>query len=260
MSVGRPVIPMDPAAPSVLSATPLTGDTAGSNDQHVPPRRRPEDNVFAETRVWTETEAAVHAGVDGTVFVETLAKVGAEWSPVDEGGGGLPGFPRDPAAGPQQQRERAALSSAPNGGIAQRKPLGLLSKAAWTKGTSSSSSKSSSFSSSSSSSTTTKASSLPSSSSSSATSKRDSQTTRPDNGSMATANSKSSTSNSSSSLGMVQGCSVIGINLKFEFHIHMHLCVNGRQPSPTNSNHNLASQAWISSHVIIACCRAKLCF
>ncbi|XP_040024597.2 UPF0606 protein KIAA1549L-like isoform X2 [Gasterosteus aculeatus] len=200
VSVGRPVIPMDPAAPSILSATPLTGDTAGSNDQHAPPRRRPEDNVFAETRVWTETEAAVHAGVDGTVFVETLAKVGAEWSPVDEGGGGLPGFPRDPAAGPQQQRERAALSSAPNSGIAQQKPLGLLSKAAWTKGTSSSSSKSSSSSSSSFSSTTTKASSLPSSSSSSATSKRDSQTTRPDNGSLATANSKSSTSNSSSSL------------------------------------------------------------
>ncbi|KAM8891525.1 UPF0606 protein KIAA1549L isoform 2-T3 [Spinachia spinachia] len=196
VSVGRPVMPLDPVAPSIFSATSLTGDTAGSNDQRARPRRRPEDNVFTETRVWTETKVAVHAGADGTVFAETLAKVGAEWRPVNKGVGGLPGLPRDTAVGPEQQREQAALSSAPNGGIAQRKPLGLLSKAAVSQGTSSSSSMASS----SSSSTTTKASSLPLSSSSSPASKRDSQTTRPDNGFLVVANSKSSSSNSSSSL------------------------------------------------------------
>ncbi|XP_037306722.2 UPF0606 protein KIAA1549L isoform X2 [Pungitius pungitius] len=199
VSVGRPVVALDPAAPSILSATTLTGDSAGSNNQHAQPRRWPEDKVFTETRVWTEAEVAVRAGADGTVFAETLAKVGAEWSPVDEGRGGLAGSPRDPAARTERQREQAALSSPPKGGIAPRKPLGLLSKAAWTRGTSSSSSKASS--SSSSSSTTTKASSLPSSSSSSSpASKRDSETTRPDNGSLAATNSKSSGSNSSSSL------------------------------------------------------------
>ncbi|XP_031731552.1 UPF0606 protein KIAA1549L isoform X2 [Anarrhichthys ocellatus] len=227
-SMGRAVMPLGPEAPSNLSAIPLTGDTAGAKDKDAGPRRWPEEKVFTEARaaVWTETETetGVHAGVDGTLFAETLAKVGSEWSPVDAEGGGLQSVPRNPAPWPGQQRqqrqqrqrrqqrlqtrgegqrERTALSSVPTDETAEppapapRKPLGLLSKAAWTKGTYSSSSKAAS--SSSSSPATTKGSSLPSSSSSPA-SKRDSQTARPDNVSLVVDNSNSSSSNSSFSL------------------------------------------------------------
>ncbi len=186
----------------------------------------PEGKVFAEARtaVWIETEAGARAGAGGKIFAETgimagtgaWAEFGAEWRPVDVKGGDLPSMPRDPAAwlGQQRlqtrgegQREQTASSSVPTmlaetaelQAPALGKPLGLLSKAAWTKSSSSSSSKASS---SSSSSSTTKASSLPSSSSSSSSpaSKRDSQTAGSGNVSLVVVNSNSS--NSSSSLGM----------------------------------------------------------
>ncbi|XP_049930224.1 UPF0606 protein KIAA1549L [Epinephelus moara] len=228
-SMRRAVLPLDPAVPSAI---PRTGDRDGAKDKDAMdgadagPRAWPKGKVFAEARaaVWTETEAGVRAGAGGKVFAETgimtgtgaWAEVGAEWSPVDADGVDLPSMPRDPAAwlGQQRlqirgqgQREQAAFSSDPTI-LAETaelqapvlgKPLGLLSKAAWTKSTSSSSSKASS---SSSSSSTTKASSLPSSSSSSSSpaSKRDSQTARPDNVSLVVVNSNSSNSNSSSSL------------------------------------------------------------
>lgn len=223
-SVRRAVLPLDPAVPSNLSdrAGPIDKDAMDGTDAG--PRAWPRGKVFAEARaaVWTETEAGVRAGTGGKLFAETgimtgtgaWAEVGAEWSPVAAEGGDLPSMPRDPAAWLEQQRlqmrgegqrDQAAFSSVPTvqeekaelQAPVLRKPLGLLSKAAWTRSSSSSSSKASS---SSSSSSTTKASSLPSSSS--PASKRDSQTVRSDNVSLAVVNSNSSNSNSSSSSGM----------------------------------------------------------
>ncbi|XP_047189462.1 UPF0606 protein KIAA1549L isoform X2 [Scophthalmus maximus] len=226
-SESRAVSPPDPAVPSSPSAAPGIGD--GEQDSTdgasagVGPGAWSEGKMFAEDRaaVWTETEAGVRPGAGGKVFAETgilsgtraWAEVGAEWRPVDGEGGDLPNRPRDPAAwlGEQGlrgegQREQAAFSSvltmlaettelqAPAAG----KPLGLLSKAAWTRSTSSSSSKASS-SSSTSSSSKAKASSLPSLSSSSSPpppSNR-SQTAGSNNVSLAAVNSSSSNSNSS---------------------------------------------------------------
>lgn len=230
-SVRRGVPPLDPAVPSDLSATPGTGDIAGAKDRDgfegtdgdpgAGPRAWPDGKVYAGARaaVWTEREAGVRAEVGGKVFAETgimtgtsvWAAVGAEWRP----GEAEPSMPRDPAAwlGQQRlqtrgmgQRDQTAFSSVPTmlpetvelQAPALGKPLGLLSKAAWTRSSSSSSSKSSS--------STTKASSLPSSSSSfsSPASNRESQTAASDNVSLAVLNSNSTTNNSSSSsLGMV---------------------------------------------------------
>lgn len=228
-SVRRGVLPLDPAVPSYLSATPGTEDIAGAKDKDgmegtggypgAGPRAWPEGKVFAGARaaVWTETEAGVRAEAGGKVFAETgimtgtgvWAEVGAEWRPGDA----EPSMPRDPAAWLGQQRlqtrgmgqkEQPAFSSVPTmlaetvelQAPALGKPLGLLSKAAWTRSSSSSSSKSSSL--------TAKASSLPSSSlsSSSPASNRESQTAA-SNVSLVVVNSNSSNSNSSSSLGMV---------------------------------------------------------
>ncbi|XP_044047755.1 UPF0606 protein KIAA1549L isoform X2 [Siniperca chuatsi] len=225
----------DPAAPSNLSATPGTGDRAGAKDKDAMdgtdagpgagPKAWPEGKVFAEARtaVWIETEAGARAVAGGKVFAKTgimtgtgaWAEVGAEWRPMDVEAGDLPSMPRDPAAWLEQQRlqmrgegqrEQTTFSSVPTM-LAETaelqapvlgKPLGLLSKAAWTKSSSSSSSKASS---SSSSSSTAKASSLPSSSSSSSSParNRDSQTAGSDNVSLVV-NSNFSNSNSNSSL------------------------------------------------------------
>lgn len=235
-SMRRAVLPLDPAVPSNLSDTPGTGDRAGAKDKDAMdgtdagpgagPGAWPKGKVFAEakTAVWIETEAGARAGAGGKVFAETgimtgtgaWAEFGAEWRPMDAKGGDLPSMPRDPAAwlGQQRlqtrgqgQREQTAFSSVPTmlaetaelPAPALGKPLGLLSKAAWTKSSSSSSSKASS---SSSSSSTTKASSLPSSSS--PASKRVSQTAGSDNVSLVVVSSNSSNSNSSSNLGMVK--------------------------------------------------------
>ncbi|XP_071362360.1 UPF0606 protein KIAA1549L isoform X2 [Trachinotus anak] len=231
-SLRRAVLPLDPAVPSNLSATPGNGDKAGAKDKDVMdgtdvgPGAWSEGKVFAEARtaVWTETEAGVHTEAGGKVFAETeimtgtgaWAEVGTEWRPVDREGGDLPNMSRDPAAwlGQQRlrthgegQREEAAFSSvltmlaetAELQAPAVRKPLGLLSKAAWSKSSSSSSSKASS---SSSSSSTTKASSLPSSSlsSSSPPSNRDTRMAGSDNASLVAINSSSFNSNNSFSL------------------------------------------------------------
>ncbi|XP_029290196.1 UPF0606 protein KIAA1549L isoform X2 [Cottoperca gobio] len=221
-SMRRAVLPLDPAGPSNLSAILRTGDRAGATDKdaidgtdtgaRAGPRAWPEGKVFATARaaLWTETEAdgKVLAGTGIMTGTGTLAEVGAEWSPVDVEGGVLPRMPRDPAAwmGPEMrgegQGEQTAISSVPTilSGTAklqapvQGKPLGLLSKAAWSRSSSSSSSK---VSSSSSSLSTTKASSLPSSSS--PASKRESQTARSDTVSLIVVNSNSSNSNSSNS-------------------------------------------------------------
>ncbi|XP_053175490.1 UPF0606 protein KIAA1549L [Scomber japonicus] len=227
-SMRQAVLPLDPTVPSNLSATPGTGDRAAMDGTDVSPgaepRAWPEGKVFAETEVWTETEAGVRAGAGGKVFAETgimtgtgaWAGVGAEWRPVDAEGGDQPNMPRDSAAwlGRQRlqthgegQREQAAFSSvltmlaettelqAPAVG----KPLGLLSKAAWTISSSSSSKASSSSSSASS----TKASSLPSSSSSSPSSpaaNRDSKAASSDTVSPVDVSSNSTNSSSNSSL------------------------------------------------------------
>ncbi|XP_040893607.1 UPF0606 protein KIAA1549L [Toxotes jaculatrix] len=227
-SVRRAVLPLASGAPSNLSATPVIGDRAGAKDGDatdgtgVSPGAWSEGKVFAEARtaVWTETETGVRAGAGGKVFAETgimtgtgaWAEVGAEWRPANREGGDLPNLPRDPAAwlGQQRlhgegQREQAAFSSvltmlaetAELQAPAVGKPLGLLSKAAWTKSSSSSSSKASS--SSSSTTSTTKASPLPSSSST-PPSNRDSQPAGSDSVSQVAVNSNSSVSNSSISL------------------------------------------------------------
>ncbi|KAF3689191.1 UPF0606 protein KIAA1549L [Channa argus] len=230
------VLSLDLSVPSKLLATPGIGEDRAETEEEAiggmdaGPAARPDAKVFAEARtaVWTETEAGVHAGAGGKVFAETgiitgtgaWAEVGAEWRPVKGKGGDLPSMPRAPAAwlGQQRlqthgegQRDQAALSSVLTM-LAETaelqtpvvgKPLGLLSKAAWTKGTSSSSSKtsssttkSSSLPSSLSSSSVTKASSLPSSSS--PATNRGSQTAG-SNVSLLAVNS-SSNSNSSSTL------------------------------------------------------------
>ena len=241
----RAVFPPDPAVPSHLSATHVIRDKDAmvGTDVDLGDGRGawPEGKVFAGAgaAVWTETEAEVRAGAGGKVFAETeimrgtgaWAEVGAEWRPRATEGGDLPSMPREPAAWLGQQtrrvgqRETAAFLSVPTM-LAEtvelqapvlRKPLGLLSKAAWTKGSSSSSSKTSS---SSASSSTTKASSLPSSSSSSpssssisssssSASNRESQTAASGNVSLVDVNNNTSNSNISSTLGMVQGCFVI---------------------------------------------------
>ncbi|KAK2841849.1 hypothetical protein Q5P01_012049 [Channa striata] len=213
---------LDLPVPSNLSAIPRTGhDRAGTENKEAfmggtdaGPAARPDGKVFAEARtaVWTETEAGLRTGAGGKVFAGTgiitgtgaWAEVGAQWRPVDREGGDLPSMPRAPAAwlGRQRlqtrgegQREQAALSSvftmlaetAELQAPAVGKPLGLLSKAAWTKSTSSSSSKASS--------SVTKASSLPSSSSPAVN--RASQTTGSDVTLLAFSNSSSNGSSSS---------------------------------------------------------------
>uniref|UniRef100_A0AAQ6IME1 KIAA1549-like a n=1 Tax=Anabas testudineus TaxID=64144 RepID=A0AAQ6IME1_ANATE len=239
-SVRQPVLPLDPAVPSNLSATPRFGrnraeaaDKEAMGGTDAGPPAWPDGKVFAEakTAVWTEAEAGVHTGAGGKVFAETgimtgtgaWAEVGPEWRPVEREGSDLPSMPKEPAAWLEQQklqtraegqRDQAAFSSvltmlaetAELQAPAVGKPLGLLSKAAWTRSSSSSSSKTSSSSSSSttkasslassSSSSTAKASSLPSSSS--PVSNRDVQTAGSD--SPVALNSNSSNINSSASL------------------------------------------------------------
>lgn len=222
-------LPLDHAVPSNLLSTPGIGDRIGATDKDAMDDAgpgaeagpRPEAKVFTEARtaVWTETEAGVRTLAGGKVFAETgimtetgaWAGVGAEWRPVDTEGGDLPSIPRDPAAWLGQrrlqmagdgQREQAAFSSvltmltetAELQTPAVGKPLGLLSKAAWTKSSSLSSSKASS--------PTTKASSLPSSSpsSSSPAINKDGQAAVSHNVSAVVASNNST--NSSSTFGM----------------------------------------------------------
>lgn len=256
-SVRQPVLPLDPAVPSNLSATPRFGrnraeaaDKEAMGGTDAGPPAWPDGKVFAEakTAVWTEAEAGVHTGAGGKVFAETgimtgtgaWAEVGAEWRPVEREGSDLPSMPKEPAAWLEQQklqtraegqRDQAAFSSvltmlaetAELQAPAVGKPLGLLSKAAWTRSSSSSSSKTSSSSSSSttkasslassSSSSTAKASSLPSSSS--PVSNRDVQTAGSD--SPVALNSNSSNINSSASLGMMMCCLSFRYSSIFDF-------------------------------------------
>lgn len=164
----------------------------------------------AGAAVWTETEAGLRSEA-GKVFAETgimsgtgvWAQVGTQWRPGDA----EPGLPRDPAAWLEQQRlqtfgtgkkEQPAFSSVATElqAPALGKPLGLLSKAAWTRSSSYSSSSKSSF--------TTKSAPLPPSTttSSSPASGVESQTVASDNVSLVVVNNSSSDSNSNSSLGM----------------------------------------------------------
>uniref|UniRef100_UPI0037E8A959 UPF0606 protein KIAA1549L isoform X2 n=1 Tax=Semicossyphus pulcher TaxID=241346 RepID=UPI0037E8A959 len=211
------------ALPSNLSAILGTGERAGNRDKDL--MNGTDGDPGALLKAWpigkirTETEAGVHAVASGKVFAESgimmetsaWAEVGAVRRLWVREGGDLPSMPSDPAAWPpthrEGQRQQAAFSPVPTM-VAETvvlqepvlgKPLGLLSKAAWTKSSSSSSSKASS---SSSFSFTTKASSLPSSSSlqSSPVSNTESQTARSDNVSLLVVNSNSSNSNSSNSL------------------------------------------------------------
>ncbi|XP_014864626.1 PREDICTED: UPF0606 protein KIAA1549L-like isoform X2 [Poecilia mexicana] len=203
-------IPLDPTVPPIL--TPGFRNRDGVKD--VAPgagpdaelRRWPEGKVFAEakTAIWTETQEGVRAGAHGKVFAEagimteTRAWAEAGWRPVDDAEEeALPSVPEDPApmlvqeklrTSGEVQREQAALSSVLSmltettelQTQAVRKPLGLLSKAAWSKSSSSSKALSSS---------TTKASSPPSSPSS----KKPSQTPPSTNLSVVTGNNNSST-------------------------------------------------------------------
>lgn len=221
-------IPLDPAIPSKFTAAPginaraVVEDKDGLDigpDAELGPWTEGKVFVEARTAVWTETGAGVRTGASGKVFAEhgvvkgTGAWAEAGWRPVDTDEGDLPSMPRGPAAwlgqarlqtGGEVEREQAAFSSvltmlaetaelqAPPVG----KPLGLMSKAAWSKSLSSSSSKASFTS-------TTKALSFPSPSSSSSSSysasKNDSQTAEASNTSLIVGNNNSSIN---SSLGM----------------------------------------------------------
>lgn len=209
MSIEHRDVSLDP---TVLTVTPGMRDRAGVKEASpgagpdVELRRWPEGKVFAEakTAVWTETREEVGAGAHGKVFAEagimTETQAWAEgWRPADTDDT-LPSVPEDPAPmlvqeklrmGGEVQREQAALSSvlsmltesAELHTAAVRKPLGLLSKAAWSR-SSSSSSKALSLS-------TMKASTLPSTPSS-PPSKKLSQTTASTNISVAFGNNGSS--------------------------------------------------------------------
>ncbi|XP_013867622.1 UPF0606 protein KIAA1549L [Austrofundulus limnaeus] len=162
--------PPDPTVPPDFTAPPGIRATARVKDEDAPavgPRPWPEGKVFAEARasVWAEAEA----GAGGKVFAEAgvMTETRAWAESVAAEVGVLPSVPEDPAPLLGREGEEEALSSVLTA-LAEtaelpaptvRKPLGLLSKAAWTK-TSSSSSKAAS-------SSTTKASSVASSSSSS---------------------------------------------------------------------------------------------
>lgn len=214
----RGVSPLDPSRPSDLSATPWTADIAEANGKDgfggAEPRAWPEGKVFAGAgaAVWTETATGLRAE-DGKVFAETgimsgtgvWARVGTEWRPRD----GEPGLPRNTAAWLEQQRlqtfgtgqkEQPDFSSVTTElqAPAMGKPLGLLSKAAWTRSSSYSASSRSSF--------TTKSAPLPpsttTSSSSSPASSVESQTVASDDVSLVAVSNSSSYSNSNSSLGM----------------------------------------------------------
>lgn len=165
--------PRDPTVPPNLTAPPHLRARAQVKDAATPAvgpdaelRPRLEGKVFAEARtaVWTETEA----GAGGKVFAETgivteaHAWAEAGWRPVDA----EEGVPGDlaPMLGQEQGGEEAFSSvltalteTAELQAPTVRKPLGLLSKAAWTFSSSSKAGSSS----------TTKASSVASSSSSS---------------------------------------------------------------------------------------------
>lgn len=229
------VLHLDPAMPSDLSATFGTRDQDGIKGTDIDPgvgaRTWPEGKVFTGSRaaVWTGTEGEVQTAASGKVFTETRimtgtgvwAEVGAEWRPRDA----EKIMPRDSAPGWVQQKQQArgmgqgeqpAFSSVSTTlaetvklqAPALPKPLGLLSKAAWTRSFSSSLSKTSS------SSTKT---SLPSSSSPSSlspASSRESQTPASGNISLVVVNSNT-TNSSSSSLGKVLLSSTIETNLIF---------------------------------------------
>lgn len=172
--------PRDPAVAPNLPAPPRLRARAQVKDAAAPAvgpdaglRPRPEGEVFAEARtaVWTETEA----GAGGKVFAEagftteTHAWAEAGWRPVaaEEGAPGDPAPMLEQEQGGAVRGEEEDVSSVLTAltemvelqAPAVRKPLGLLSKAAWTKTLSSSSKAGSS--------STTKASSVASSSSSS---------------------------------------------------------------------------------------------
>lgn len=229
-SVRLAVWPQTPTVPSDPSVTQRIGRRSGVVDG-AGSRALPEGQMFAEARsaVWTDTGARVHAGEGSKVFAETgiltrtgpWAEVNSEWRPTATEEGNLPSDTRDPTAQlgrqrPQQLGEtqqgqtpfsaiRRVLAETP----ALGKPLGLLSKAAWTKSSFSSASKASSTSSTSSTSyPTTKASTLPSSSSlssSTAAVHGDSQTGS-DTVSQIDASTNSSHNNSSMTLGKQDLC------------------------------------------------------
>ncbi|KAG7521771.1 hypothetical protein JOB18_006439 [Solea senegalensis] len=186
--------PLNPAAAANLPSTPGIGlRKAGAEDKDA----WSAGTTFAEARtaVWAESEA----GAGGEVFAETgiltgtgawaEAGAGAEWRPAEREGVDLPNMPREQAAwlgeqrlrrrGGDQREEVAAFSSVfsvlAESAPAVRKPLGLLSKAAWSKSMSSSSSKASS--------STTKSSSSPASST---TANRNVQTAAANNASLFT--------------------------------------------------------------------------
>lgn len=223
----------DPAVPSHLSASLQTGDDAlaanRAMDEESGPRAGPagwpKGKVIGGARavIWTETEAGIQTGAGGKVFAETgivtgsstWAEVGAEWRPGHMDREEVPSIPRSPAVwlGPQRlqmhgegQREQRAFPSVPTilaetvgfQAAILRKPLGLLSKAAWTRSPSLSSSKASS---SSAPSSTIKA----SSSSPPAASNGESQTVMSDQVSLILDSSNSSNSNNSSSSGKIYG-------------------------------------------------------
>lgn len=207
-------LPSDPSAPpgtiDMIEAKGKVGTESNLGGRH---HRWLEEKMFAGARaaVWTETEAGVHTKASGKVFTETgimtgtdiWAEVGAEWRPGDT----EPSVPREPAAWPEHQglqahgmsqRDQPALSSvssilAETVAPILAKPLGLLSKAAWTRSFSSSLSKISS--------PTTKASPSRPSSSPSPAVNRETQTVAPSNSSLVYVNSNSSDSNSSSHWG-----------------------------------------------------------
>lgn len=195
--------PLDASWPSDLSATPGTADVAEANGK--------DGFGGDEAAVLTEREAGLRAQAR-EVFAQTgimsdagvWARVGSEWRPRDQ-----PGSPRNTAVwleerrlqtfGPDQ-REQPDFSSVATElqAPAVGKPLGLLSKAAWTRSSSYSASSRSSF--------TTKSAPLPPSTTAATTSSPpvggvESQAVPSDNVSLVAVGNVSANSSSNSSLG-----------------------------------------------------------
>lgn len=203
-------MPLTPTLASDQSAASGTPDTTGAKD-----KGGTDSNVRGghqrrfgakPVAVWTEPDAGARKVLNDTRMMagtDVWAEVGAEWRPGDT----EPSMSRDPAAwlkqqglqahgtGPREQPAIAPASSILAETVAPilAKPLGLLSKAVWTRGFSSSLSKTSA--------PATKASSLRPSSSPPPASNRETQTAAASTSSLVYVNSNSSASNSSSHWG-----------------------------------------------------------
>ncbi|XP_057693434.1 UPF0606 protein KIAA1549L isoform X1 [Corythoichthys intestinalis] len=184
---------LNPTAPSLAT----WGN--GNKENDATERTEPSQELTTESIRLLRNEHRVAAGEETEVLSESELTRGAsaEPIPVDTKTENLPILPRESTTWVRQ----AVLTETPDTPV-MRKPLGLLSKAAWTKISSPSSSKASS-----SSSSTTKASSLTSPSTSLSTIpsiNNEIQTVNPDNVSLVDVSNSTSNRNSTTTLDDVQ--------------------------------------------------------